>query len=177
MTRLVMFEYNPEWPRMYEEEASRLRPIWGDQIIAMHHIGSTAVPGLIAKPIVDIMIVIKDISKIHEYDNDMIALGYRPRGECLDALGTPGRFYYSKDTNGLRTHQAHVMEKGHFDIEQKLNFRDYLCSHPEVAQEYAELKTRLIKENTKGILEYIEGKDAFIKECISKAAKWKKSGD
>ena len=118
---------------------------------------------------IDSMIVIKDISKAREYDRGMISLGYRPRGECLDAFGTPGRFYYSKDTNGLRTHQAHVMEAGHFDIERKLNFRDYLRAHPAVAKEYGELKTRLIAQNTKGIGEYIEGKSEFIKECIAKA--------
>ena len=65
------------------------------------------------------------------------------------------------------------MQQGHFDIEQKLNFRDYLRSHPDVAKEYAELKTRLIEQNAEGISEYIQGKDKFIKECITKAAIWK----
>ena len=171
MSRLVMFEYDPEWPRMFEEEASRLASVWGDQCIAIHHIGSTSVPNLKAKPIIDSMIVIKDDLKVHDFDDGMISLGYRCRGECLDAGGTPGRFYYSKDTNGIRTHQAHVMQEGHFDIEQKLNFRDYLRAHPDVAKEYAELKTRLIEQNRKGIVEYIEGKDKFVKDCIAKAVK------
>jgi len=173
MSRLEIFEYNPEWPRMFEEEAAQLKPIWGDQLIAVYHIGSTAVPGLAAKPIIDSMLVIKDISRIHEFDDGMISLGYRPRGECLDAFGTPGRFYYSKDTNGIRTHQAHVMEAGHFDIERKLNFRDYLRSHPAIARAYGELKSKLVEENTRGIGEYIEGKNAFINDCIIKASMWR----
>ena len=178
MSRLVMFEYDPKWPRMFKEEASQLASIWGNQSIAIHHIGSTSVPGLRAKPIIDILVIIKNNSLIEKYDDEMIELGYRPRGECLDAIvpGTPGRFYYSKDINGIRTHQAHVMQNGHFDIKQKLDFRDYLRAHPDVAKEYAELKTRLIEQNTKGIFEYIEGKDKFVKDCIAKAAIWTSTG-
>ncbi len=173
MSRLVMFDYDAEWPRMFQEEAARLSSVWGGQAVAIHHIGSTSVPGLRAKPIIDSMIIIKDDSKVHEFDDAMSSLGYRCRGECLDAGGTPGRFYYSKDTNGIRTHQAHVMQEGHFDIEQKLNFRDYLRAHSVVAEEYGGLKTKLIAENTKGIMEYIEGKDRFVRDCIDRAAAWK----
>ena len=173
MTRLEMFEYDPEWPRMFAQEASRLESVWADQLVAVHHIGSTAVPGLMAKPIIDSMIVIKDISRVHQFDSGMISLGYRPRGECLDAFGTPGRFYYSKNTDVIRTHQAHVMETGHFDIERQLNCRDYLRTHPGVAKEYAKLKSKLIKNNTTGIGEYIEGKQTFIEDCIAKATIWR----
>jgi len=168
-----MFDYDPKWPMMYEQEKSRLLSTWDDQVITIYHIGSTSVPGLKAKPIVDIMIIIKDESKISDRDEDMISLGYRCRGECLDQGGTPGRFYYSKDIGGLRTYQVHVLQKGHFDIKQKLDFRDYLRSHPEVAKEYGVLKTKLIDENTKGIFEYIAGKDEFVRDCIAKAAKWR----
>ena len=176
MSRLVMFPYDPEWPRLFAEEASRLSAVWAEQLAAVHHIGSTAVPGLAAKPIIDSMIVIKDIHKVGEYDGEMMSLGYRPRGECLEAFGTPGRFYYSKDTNGIRTHQAHVIQAGHFDIEQKLNVRDYLRAHPEVASRYGQLKACLVEENTRGMAEYIEGKNDFIKEHIEKAALWAKAG-
>ncbi len=164
-----MSEYDPVWPRLFEEEAARLRSVWGEHLVDVHHIGSTAVPGLVAKPVIDIMVVIKDISKVHDYDAGMVSLGYRPRGECLDAFGTPGRFYYSKDTDGLRTHQAHVMQAGHADIQDMLAFRDYLRAHPEAAEEYADLKTRLVRENTGGIGEYIEGKNGFIRDCVAKA--------
>ncbi len=158
MSRLVMFEYDSKWPRMFEEEASRLSAVWGEQAVAIFHIGSTSIANTKSKPIFD----------------SMISLGYRCRGECLDAGGTPGRYYYSKDTDGVRTHQAYVMQEGHFDIKQKLNFRDYLRVHPDAEKEYADLKTRLIEENTKGIFEYIEGKDKFVKECIAKAAIWRR---
>ena len=65
------------------------------------------------------------------------------------------------------------MQEGHFDIKRKIDFRDYLRAHPKITDEYGKLKTRLIKENTKGIFEYIAGKDAFIQECILNAVKWR----
>jgi GrpB-like predicted nucleotidyltransferase (UPF0157 family) len=158
---------------MYEEEARKLRRVFGAELVSIHHIGSTAVPGLQAKPVIDTLVVIKDILRIHDFDSRMIAVGYRPRGECLDAFGTPGRFYFSKDTDGIRTHQAHVMEKGHFDIKRKLDFRDYLRAHPDEAETYGTLKERLAAENTQGVAEYIEGKDGFVKAIIAKAKAWK----
>ena len=167
-----MFDYDPEWPQLFKEEAGRLASIWGDQCNAIHHVGSTSVPELRAKPIIDIMLVIKDISKVYDFDDGMKSLGYWCRGEDLSA-GTPGRYYYSKDTKGLRTHQVHVVQEGHYEIEEMLNFRDYLRAHPEIANEYAELKTKLIEQNKTGILEYIQGKDKFIKACIAKASIWR----
>lgn len=173
MSRLVMFDYDSKWPLMYEEEKARLLPIWREQAMAIYHVGSTSVPNLKAKPIVDIMIVIKDDSRIPVYDKGMTNLGYRCRGECIEQGGTPGRFYYSKDIDGLRTYQVHVSQEGHFEIAQKLDFRDYLRSHSKVAAAYGELKAKLMNENTKGIFEYMEGKDSFVKDCIVKAQKWR----
>lgn len=175
MTRLVMFDYDPNWPNLYEEEAKALKAIWQDAAISMHHVGSTSVPGLRAKPIIDIMIVIKDRDRVPDYNMQMVEQGYRCRGECLDRGGTPGRYYYSKDIEGMRTHQVHVMQVGHHDIQDKLDFRDYLRAHPDVTAEYASLKTRLISENTSGIMEYIESKGPFIRKCIKLAKEWRKA--
>lgn len=158
---------------MYEAEADHLREVFLSELISIHHIGSTSVRGLKAKPIIDIMVVIKDIAKVHDFDAGIIALGYLSRGECLDAFGTAGRFYFSKDREGVRTHQVHVMEEGHFDIEQKLNFRDYLRAHPSQAEAYGFLKEKLVAENTRGIAEYIEGKNAFVEEVIAESKEWK----
>ena len=104
----------------------------------------------------------------------MIALGYRPRGECLDSPvpGTPGRFYFSKDTNGFRSHQVHVCQVGHLDIPDKLLFRDYLKVHTVEAQEYSMMKEALAAEYRDDRLGYMRGKDAFIKGIIAKARIW-----
>ncbi len=79
----VMAPHDPEWAGQYEEEARHLREVFGADLVSLHHVGSTAVPGIRAKPIIDIVIVLVDISRIHGFDGAMVALGYRPRGECL----------------------------------------------------------------------------------------------
>ena len=109
----------------------------------------------------------------------MVALGYRPRGECLDnpVPGTPGRFYFSKDTNGVRSHQVHVCQVGHFDIGDKLLFRDYMRAHPAEAQEYSVLKEELAKEYRNDIIGYMRGKDGFIKEVLVKSHVWSENAD
>jgi len=173
MTRLVMFDYDPSWPKLYEDEAKALMDMWREVALSIHHIGSTSVPRLRAKPIIDIMIVIKTGTVITDYDMPMSELGYRCRGECLDRGGTPGRYYYSKDTDGLRTHQVHVLHVGHYDIDNKINFRDYLRSHPDKAAEYGLLKSNLVEVNTDGIMEYIQAKEPFIHNCLKLAKEWR----
>ncbi|MAF10142.1 hypothetical protein CMK11_06785 [Candidatus Poribacteria bacterium] len=169
----LMAPHDPEWAAQYEDEASRLREVFGRELVAIHHVGSTAIPGIKAKPIIDIVIVIEDIRRIHAFHEAMIALGYRPRGEGKDPFRTPGRFYFNKPHCNIHTHHAHVMQAGHLDIEAKLNFRDYLRAHPEEARAYSDLKARLTAENTQGIGEYMEGKDAFVKGIIARAKQWK----
>ena len=117
----------------------------------------------------------KNIDTIEACNEPMMQLGYRPRGECLDNAipGTPGRFYFSKDTDGVRTHQVHVCQEGHYDIEDKLAFRDYLRAHPGAAQAYSRLKERLAIENRHDIVGYIQGKDAFVQGIIAKATVWR----
>jgi GrpB-like predicted nucleotidyltransferase (UPF0157 family) len=175
MTRLVMFEYDPRWPSLFERERDALWPIWQDLAQSIHHVGSTSVPKLTAKPIIDIMIVVKEEALIASKDQQISSLGYRCRGECLDSGGTPGRYYYSKDIDGLRSYQVHVMQAGHFDIQDKLDFRDYLRAHPQKAMEYGKLKARLVQENKTGIMEYIAGKTGFILDCIALARAWRKA--
>lgn len=164
--------YSPGWPAAYEAEARRLREVFGEDLLAVHHIGSTAVPGLAAKPIIDILVTVRDIRRIRLFDEGMAGLGYRVRGECLDSLGSPGRFYYSRDADGVRTHQVHAMQEGHFEIRQKRLLCDYLRACPAEAAAYGQLKMELAAANTRGIVEYIEGKDAFVKALIGRAEAW-----
>jgi GrpB-like predicted nucleotidyltransferase (UPF0157 family) len=171
--RIEIAAYDQGWPALYEAEAARLCEVFGPELVAIHHIGSTAVPNLPAKPIIDIMAIIRDIRRIGQFDTGMVGLGYRVRGECLEVFGTPGRFYFSKDTDGVRTHQVHVMQASHPDIQEKLALRDYLRGHPHEAAAYADLKQRLAATNTQGIAEYIKGKDTFVKALIWRAMVWK----
>jgi GrpB-like predicted nucleotidyltransferase (UPF0157 family) len=103
------------------------------------HIGSTSIPGLAAKPIIDIMPVVKYLSKID--DRKLIALAYTPRGE----MGMPFRRFYNKG-EPQRTHHVHIWENGNPEIQKHLLFKKYLISHPEMVAKYAELKFKLSAE-------------------------------
>jgi GrpB-like predicted nucleotidyltransferase (UPF0157 family) len=96
------------------------------------------------------------------------------RGECLDAEvpGTPGRFYFSKDTDGIRTHHVHVCAVGHPKLTDKLAFRDYLRAHRDQAIAYGNLKQRLALDHRYDNVGYMRGKDEFIKSILSEARRW-----
>lgn len=163
-------DYNPGWADLFEQEKLRLLDIFGDLLVSIHHIGSTAIKTTKAKPEIDILIVIKDDSRLSDYDSDMIKLGYRVRGECLDAGGTPGRFYYDKKQEGVKTHKVHIVKAGHYDIADKLLFVRYLNENPDAGRQYAELKIRLSEKYDYGdIAEYLTEKGVFIKKIIGDA--------
>ena len=149
-----------------------------DRAIAVYHIGSTAVPGLAAKPIIDILVVLEDTRSIQSFDAAMEALGYRARGECLDATipGTPGRFYFTKDTAGVRTHHVHACAQGHSEIQDKLAFRDYLRAHPADAASYGQLKHRLALAHRHDNIGYMQGKDAFVNALLADARRQYQAG-
>ena len=171
--RIDVVEYDPQWVAAFEMEAAMLARIFG-QRAHVHHIGSTSVPGLTAKPIIDILIVLDHTDDIDSFNPSMEALGYRVRGEGLDALvpGTPGRFYFTKDTNGVRSHHVHVCAKGHGDILDKLAFRDYLRTNESVALAYADLKQRLAANHDFDNIGYMRGKDDFVKSVLVDARSW-----
>ena len=172
--RIEVVNYDPQWIAAFEMEAAMLARINGKRILDIQHIGSTAVPGLSAKPIIDILIVLDHTDDINSFNSSMEALGYSVRGECLDAPvpGTPGRFYFSKDTNGVRSHHVHVCAKGHGEILDKLAFRDYLRAHETVALTYADLKRRLAAEHEFDNIGYMQGKDDFVKSVLVDARRW-----
>jgi len=109
MARIIEVKsYDAGWTRAFEVEAAALSRVFGDSLVAIHHIGSTSIPGLLAKPIIDILVVLTATETIDRFSGAMEGLGYRVRGECLDAVipGTPGRFYFSKDNDGVRTYHV-----------------------------------------------------------------------
>lgn len=175
MVRTIeVVEHAPAWAAAFEREAAALSRVFGDSLVAVHHIGSTSVSALAAKPIVDILVVLHDTGTITQFSSGMESLGYRVRGECLDAEfpGTPGRFYFSKDTAGVRSHQVHACAVGHFQVNDLLAFRDYLRSHPARAAEYGALKRDLARRHRHDIVGYMRGKDTFIKGLVVEAREW-----
>lgn len=156
--------YNPNWPRSYEAEAEKIEGMLGTNCVKIYHIGSTAVPGLAAKPIIDIMIVVKDILEIDSQLAAFEGLGYTAKGEH----GIPFRRYFYKGDD-MRTHNIHVYEEGSVEIDRHIHFREYLKTNPDVSQEYESLKMALAKQYPNDINAYSNGKDAFIHEIDQKA--------
>jgi GrpB-like predicted nucleotidyltransferase (UPF0157 family) len=129
----------------------------------IHHVGSTAVPGMKAKSEIDFLIVVKSIRSIDAINSGMT--GCDVRGEC----GIEGRHYYSKNIQSLRTHKVHVCEIDHSNVARQMALRDYMRGQPKDAQECATLKMKLAKSNSRGMAEYLEGKQNYIERIIHKA--------
>ncbi len=164
-------EYDCEWPLLFDEEAERLREIFDQDIIEIHHIGSTAVPDMWAKPVIDMMPLVTDIEIVDEYNEAMTAIGYEPMGE----YGLPGRRFFRRGRD-IRTHNVHFYQYGASnEVIRHLAFRDYLRSHPDAALRYCELKWKLAQKYRRDIEGYMDGKDAFIKEIEKKAIDWYKA--
>ena len=172
--KIEVVDYDPHWIAEFEKESAMLARIFGQRLLDIQHIGSTAVPNLAAKPIIDILIVLDSTGDINSFNSFMEALGYRVRGECLDAIipGTPGRFYFTKETNGVRSHHVHVYAKGHWEICDKLAFRDYLRTHSNKATAYGELKRRIAALHRFDNIGYMHAKDGFVKSTLLEARRW-----
>ena len=171
-----MVDYDAVWPQQYESEAEHLRPVFGPALADIHHIGSTSVPGMKAKPTVDILVEAKPGIQITDFYPGMSDLGYECRGECLDAIvpGTPGRYYFSMKKDVQDIYHVHVCHMGHPQIPELLVLRDYLRAHPDAAAEYGNLKADLAQCYSLDNVEYMRGKDSFVKRLIATAEKWKR---
>ena len=167
MRKVEVRPYDEQWSSMFEEESRWLYEIFGAEIIEIHHIGSTSVSGLPAKPIIDMMPVVRDIHRVNDYNTAMIAGGYEPKGEN----GIAGRRYFQKGGD-YRTHHVHIYAWGNPEIKRHLAFRDYLRAHPDVAQEYGSLKERLSQRFLYDIESYIKGKELLASEIERKAIAW-----
>lgn len=161
--KVRLTEHNENWVRMFAEEAQLLRGLFGDQIIRFEHFGSTSVPGLRAKPVIDMMCIVKDIEKIDEFDEQMNSLGYDVAGEW----GIPGRRLFRKGGEN-RTHHIHVYQSDNPEIERHLIFRDYLRTHPEEVERYGKLKEELARRYDDTSL-YSKAKKPFVQEMEQRA--------
>ena len=158
---------NPAWPRQYEVEAQLLRLVFGSELVAIHHVGSTAIPGIYAKPIIDTMPVVRDIEEVDSFNSVLESLGYKPWGEN----GIAGRRYFTRGTT-MRTHQIHAYQVGNPEIIRHLAFRDYLRVHPDKALVYSDHKRAVARQHPYDIYAYMDGKDAMVKHLLAEALAW-----
>lgn len=173
MRKVEVVPHNPKWRDAFESEKQQLLQVFRsvfDNVVKIHHVGSTAIPDIHAKPIIDLLVEVEEMTKVDECNSSMEALGYEVMGE----FGIPGRRYFRKDdAAGVRTHHVHTYEFGEPEVEKHLAFRDYMIVHQEDAQRYSELKRELARKYPEDIDSYIDGKDGFIQEMNGKAAKWR----
>ncbi|MEM9472716.1 MAG: GrpB family protein [Pseudomonadota bacterium] len=161
--------HDPGWKTAFAAEAALIGAALGGEIVRLHHIGSTAIPNILAKPIIDLLGVVADLDSLDMNSAAMEGLGY----EVMGAFGIEGRRYFRKiDAAGRRTHHLHVFTEGSPHIERHLAFRDYLTEHPAVAAAYSDLKANLTSQGTPSWDSYIEGKDPFITVTEADALNW-----
>jgi GrpB-like predicted nucleotidyltransferase (UPF0157 family) len=172
MRKVEVVPHNPHWRDAFEAEAKHVATALGENVVAIHHIGSTAIPNIYAKPIIDLLVEVRDITEVDGQSSAMESLGYEVMGE----YGIPGRRYFRKDSQeGIRTHHIHAFETGSAEVVRHLAFRDYMIAHPVDAQRYSELKRKLAEEHPQSLEGYMDGKDGFIKEMNRRAARWRTS--
>jgi len=135
MREIVVVPYDEKWPEMFEAERFLIQALLGDVAKNVHHIGSTSVPGLSAKPVIDILLEVSDINQLDKCTPLMVNAGYVARGEN----GIAGRRYFIKGGD-QRSHQVHAFSAGDVQIPKHLAFRDYLKKNSGIARDYADLK-------------------------------------
>ena len=162
---ITVLNYDPEWPLKYERERKAIAEILDGNGISIYHIGSTSVPGLAAKPIIDMMAVVRSLEKVDDARGKFSELGY----EYLGEFGIAGRRYFRKGGDE-RTHQIHIFQADDWNnIERHLAFRDYMRTHEKERAEYAKIKTALAQRFPYDIDGYCDGKDAFVREMEKRA--------
>jgi GrpB-like predicted nucleotidyltransferase (UPF0157 family) len=158
-------EYDPAWPALYERERDLIGGTLSNLVADIEHVGSTAVPGLGAKPIIDIMIGLRSLADGEKCVGPLEELGYEYKGE----FGIPGRLYFRRIPGGKRSRQIHMVEIESDFWERHLLFRDYLREHPEEARDYYKLKVRLAAEFRADREGYTEAKTEFIRSAEARA--------
>lgn len=167
---VIVKEYNQRWAKDFKDEAKRIKAIFGGEMVEIYHFGSTSVPGIKAKPIIDIMPLVKDIEIIDLFNHEMIGLGYEPFGE----YGIKERRYFRKGRD-KRTHHVHIFQFDNYEeIDRHIAVRDFLREHPKEAVQYGDLKENLAKEFAEDNEAYMDGKDGFVTELEKKALQWYK---
>src|SRR5687768_14655919 len=139
---IVLAPHSATWAAAFECEASAVLDALADALIELHHIGSTAIPGIVAKPVIDMLGIVPALDVLDARAHRLAAHGY----EALGEFGIPGRRYFRKDSvDGARTHQLHAFAAGSPEIQRHLDFRDYLRAFPAAAAGYGALKQRLAR--------------------------------
>jgi GrpB-like predicted nucleotidyltransferase (UPF0157 family) len=161
---VVVVDYDAAWPRRFEELRARISPALAGMALAIEHVGSTSVPGLAAKPIIDMTVVVAARSDVPLAIQRLAAFGYRHRGN----LGIEDREAFDHPSD-LPRHNLYVCPQGTIGIANQVAVRDYLRAHAEVAHRYGELKKQLAAQFPDDIDAYVFGKTDFVLDVLRNA--------
>ncbi|CAA0092931.1 Uncharacterised protein [Zhongshania aliphaticivorans] len=167
MTEITIDKYDEHWPQLFQEERDVILSAVAIPFYAIHHIGSTSVSGLSAKPVIDILIEVDDLETMDSENDCFASLGY----ECMGEYGLSRRRFYRKG-HPRPSHHIHVFETGSIGARRHLAFRDYIRAHPDIAVEYESLKKSAAATSNGDINNYCEGKDAFVSKHQTLALIW-----
>lgn len=168
---VAVVDYNPAWPAMFRQEEAHLRTCLPQELIGrIEHFGSTAVPGLAAKPIIDMLVEVRSLEETKKRIVPILtAQGY-------DYLWRPSwggdippfyAWFIKRNAAGERTHHLHMIERD-FEHWDRLRFRDYLAAHPDEAREYGKIKRQLAERYPRNRVAYSNGKSVFIERIMDK---------
>jgi GrpB-like predicted nucleotidyltransferase (UPF0157 family) len=167
--RLVVVPYDSRWPGEFEAEARRIREALGALALRIDHHGSTAVPGLAAKPVIDIQVSVETLVPLESFGAPLESIGYAHLPHADDSFCP---FFY-RPREWPHSHHVHMVERGGAEERRTLAFRDYLREHPAVAAEYGALKiwlaTTLEATGTEARETYARAKSAFVEQVIAMA--------
>ncbi|WP_312644890.1 GrpB family protein [Hydrogenoanaerobacterium sp.] len=160
---ITLVEYDPSWPELFEREANRIRSILGSKALQIEHVGSTSVPGLCAKPIIDMLMAVEDSADEPSYVQALEAAGYMLRIRESDWF--KHRLFKGPDTDI----NLHVFSSGTSEIDRMLRFRDWLRSNEIDREKYAQVKRRLAKKKWRHVQHYANVKTSIVQEIMERA--------
>ena len=165
IVKLVM--HNPKWRQSFEHEQNKIRKVFGRNALEIQHVGSTAIPGILAKPIIDIALIVSSLQKAKRYEKKLKEIGY----ELKKNDTKKNRLFFTKGHEKKRTHYLHIGKIGSGYAEDMILFRNYLCNHKDAAKKYSELKEKLARKYQNVREVYTAKKEKLIKEILRKAKK------
>lgn len=163
--KVQIVPHHAEWKTAFQREAILLRSVFADAILNIEHIGSTAIEGMAAKPIIDLMCVVSSLEEAKSFRTRLETLGYEYRPD----ESVPDRIFFAKGPRSNRTHHLSLTEPDSTFYKEKLLFRDYLRTHTEAAEKYCRLKEELADKYADNRGAYTEGKSDFVKQILSLA--------
>lgn len=161
--QIILEDYNSNWPKSFDREAKRIRSILGNKILQLEHVGSTSVPGLCAKPIIDILMVVKNSADESIYVPDLEEAGYSLRIREPDWF--EHRLFKGPDTDI----NLHVFSKGASEIDRMLRFRDWLRTNKSDREKYGSVKRELASRKWRHVQHYADAKNLIVGEIMGRA--------